>query len=306
MNTSHDIVVIGAGVAGLSAAAEAARLGLRVCLIEELMFGGLVVNVNHLLPALAGLPASGIDLATDLMTRASDLGVTSLFETVTGLQTGSSLAVVATGGTYGAQAVIVASGARLRKLGVPGEAEFQERGVSHCADCDAPLYRGQDVVVVGGGDAALQEALVLSDHCARVHLVHRRASFRAREDLVAKLRERPNILPRMETVVDELRGEEALSRVAIRAADGTSAEIPCTGFFAYVGLEANTSFLPEQLVRDADGRIRVDAQLESALRDVYAIGAVRAGYGGQLEEAMSDARTAVLAAAERSGRNRVG
>lgn len=303
MNTRDDIVVIGAGVAGLSAAAEAARLGLRVCLIEELMFGGLIVNVNHLLPAPAGLPASGIDLATDLMTRAADLGVTSLFETVTGLQTGSSLAVVASGGTHGARAVIVASGARLRKLGVPGEAEFQERGVSHCADCDAPLYRGQDVVVVGGGDAALQEALVLSEHCARVHLVHRRASFRARQDLVAQLRERPNILPRMETVVDELRGEAALSRVVVRAADGTSAEIACSGFFAYIGLAPNTSFLPEQLLRDADGRIKVDAQLESALRDVYAIGAVRAGYAGQLEEAMSDARTAVLAAARRSGRD---
>ena len=303
MNTRHDIVVIGAGVAGLSAAVEAARLGLRVCLIEELMFGGLIVNVNHLLPAPAGLPDSGIDLATDLMTRASDLGVTSLFETVTGLQTGSGPAVVATGGTHGARTVIVASGARLRKLGVPGEAEFQERGVSHCADCDAPLYRGQDVVVVGGGDAALQEALVLSEHCARVHLIHRRASFRARKDLVAKMRERPNILPRMETVVDELRGEAALSGVAVRAADGSSAEIACSGLFAYIGLEPNTSFLPEQLLRDADGRIKVDAQLESALRDVYAIGAVRAGYAGHLEEAMSDARTAVLAAAGRLGRD---
>ncbi len=303
MNTRHDIVVIGAGVAGLSAAVEAARLGLRVCLIEELMFGGLIVNVNHLLPAPAGLPDSGIDLATDLMTRASDLGVTTLFETVTGLQVGSSLAVVASGGAHGARAVIVASGARLRKLGVPGEAEFQERGVSHCADCDAPLYRGQDVVVVGGGDAALQEALVLSEHCARVHLIHRRASFRARKDLVAKMRERPNILPRMETVVDELRGEAALSGVAVRAADGSSAEIACSGLFAYIGLEPNTSFLPEQLLRDADGRIKVDAQLESALRDVYAIGAVRAGYAGHLEEAMSDARTAVLAAAGRLGRD---
>jgi len=302
MNSTHDVVVIGAGVAGLSAALESARLGLRVCLIEELLFGGLVVNVNHLLPAVAGLPASGIDLAAELMTRVSDLGVTSAFEAVTALQIASGLAVVTAEGAHGARAVVVASGARLRKLGVPGEAEFQDRGVSHCADCDAPLYQGQDVMVVGGGDSALQEALVLSEHCGRVHLVQRGASFGARREFVEKLRERPNILPRMETEVEQLRGEEALSRVAIRGIDGTSAEIPCTGFFAYVGLEPNTSFLPDQLARDVDGRVMVDAQLESSIPNVYAIGAVRAGYGGQLDDAISDARAAALAVARRLGR----
>ncbi|MGP1677116.1 MAG: NAD(P)/FAD-dependent oxidoreductase [Burkholderiales bacterium] len=302
MNTTYDVVVIGAGVAGLIAAREAARHGLRVCLIEELMFGGLVVNVNQLLPALADLPPSGIDLAAELMTRVSDLGVTSLFETVTSVQTGASLSVVTAGGAHNAQAVIVASGARLRKLGVPGEAEFQDRGVSHCADCDAPLYQGQDVVVVGGGDSALQEALVLSQHCDRVHLVHRGASFSARQEFVAKLWERPNILPRMQTVVEELCGEQALSRVAIRQANGAADGISCTGFFAYVGLEPNTSFLPDQLDRDCHGRVMVDARLESTMRNVYAIGAVRAGYGGQLEDAVSDARSAVMAVARRSGR----
>lgn len=302
MNKSnYDAVVIGAGVAGLTAAEDAARRGLRVCLIEELMFGGLVVNVNELLPAMPGFPASGIDLATELMTRVSDLGVASVFATVTGLQMESSLCVVTSSGTYDAQSVIVASGARLRKLGIPGEAEFQDRGVSHCADCDAPLYQGQEVVVVGGGDAALQEALVLSEHCARVHLVHRGASFRARPELVEKLRERPNILPSLKTVVEELRGEDALSAIAVRGADGASAEIACSGFFAYVGLEPNTDFLPEQLLRAEDGRIRVNDQFETALGKVYAIGAVRAGYGGRLTDAMSDARAAVQAIARRLG-----
>lgn len=302
MNSTHDVVVIGAGIAGLSAALESARYGLSVCFIEELLFGGLVVNVNRLAPPVPALPASGVDLAAELMTRVSDLGVSSVFEAVIGLQIETGLAVVTADALHSARAVIVASGARLRKLGVPGEAEFQDRGVSHCADCDAPLYEGQDVMVVGGGDSALQEALVLSEHCARVHLVHRGASFSARREFVEKALACPNILPRMETVVQKLRGEEALSRIAIRGAGGASVEIPCTGFFAYVGLEPNTSFLPQQWTRDADGRLIVHAQLEGAIRNVYAIGAVRAGYGGQLKDAMADALIVAQAIARQLGR----
>ena len=302
MSSTYDVVVIGAGVAGLSAALESAQRGLRVCFIEELLFGGLVVNVNQLAPGVAGFPASGIDLAAELMTRISDLGVASVFEPVTGLQTGNSLSVLTADAAYGAQAVIVASGARFRKLGVPGEAEFENCGVSHCADCDAPLYQGQDVVVVGGGDSALQEALVLSEHCARVHLVHRGATFSARREFVEKLRQRANIFPRMESTVEELRGKEALSRVTIRGADGASAQIACSGFFAYVGLDPNTSFLSPQLRRDEQGRVIVNAQFESTMPNVYAIGAVRAGYGGQLGDAMSDAAAAVLALAQKLGR----
>ena len=299
MTPTCDVIVIGAGFAGLSAASEAARRGLRVCLFEELMFGGLVVNVNHLDPGAAGLPASGSDLAAQLMTQAADLGVTTVFGAVTALDTGDGLSVRTDDASYSARAVIVATGARLRKLGIPGEAEFEHRGVSSCADCDGPLYRQQDVMVVGGGDSALQEALVLAEYCRLVHLVHRGKAFSARDDFSARLPGRDNIRVHTETVAEALLGEGALSRVKVRGPDGAAREIPCAGFFAYVGLEPNSTFLAAQLASDTEGRVVVSPLLESSVANVFAIGAVRAGYGGRLVDACSDAQGAVAAVAER-------
>lgn len=300
MNGSYDLFIIGAGVAGLTAAEEAARLGLSVCVAEKLMFGGLVVNVNHLWPAVDGMPASGSDFAADLMTRVSDLGVTSLFEEVLSLQPVDGAVRIGTGeASYDAGAVIVASGASLRRLGVPGEAEFEHRGVSHCADCDAPLFQDQEVVVVGGGDSALQEALVLSQFCARVHLVHRGASFSARSEFVQKVQQSARIVTRMQCVVEALEGVEQLAGAQLRDLRTGQAELlACTGFFAYVGLEPNTGFLPPDVETHA-GKVVVNDQYESSMKNVFAVGAARAGYGGQLPDAMADARIAVAAAAPR-------
>jgi thioredoxin reductase (NADPH) len=294
VSTSCDLFIIGAGIAGLTAAEHAARAGLSVTIAEQLMFGGLVVNVNHLWPELAGHPQSGSDMAADLMTRVSDAGVTTLFEAVTAVQAdGDAVRVATADGEHVARAVIVASGARLRTLGIPGEAEYEHRGVSHCADCDAPLFEGQEAVVVGGGDSALQEALVLSAYCKRVHLVHRDAAFTAREEFVAKLRETPNIVTYMNTVVEALQGDEQLAGAHLRdTRSGARQVLPCSGFFAYVGLEPNTAFLPPQL-RMHDGAVAVDEKLQTTLPGVFAIGAVRHGYGGMLTHAVADACRAV-------------
>jgi thioredoxin reductase (NADPH) len=300
MKTTFDVIVIGAGIAGLTAAQDAAQRGLRVCILEELMFGGMVVNINHLDPVPGDLAASGSDAASELMTQASDLGALPVFGQATALDILDGLSVLAEEGPYRARAVILATGARLRKLGVPGEDEFEHLGVSHCADCDAPLYRGQDVVVVGGGDSALQEALVLAQFCRQVHLVHRGASFSARADYVVRVARSANVHPHMETTVESLRGEASLSGIAVRGTDGVSSEISCTGFFAYVGLEPNSSIAADKVECDARGCVKVDAELQTSLANVYAIGAVRAGFGGLLSDAQSDARTAVAVIAQRS------
>src|SRR6185295_19486458 len=136
------------------------------------------------------------DLASNLMMEISDLGVENLSETVSAIaRDGSGIKVTTDGGTHTARAVIIASGAKLKRLGIPGEAEFEYKGVSQCADCDGPMYKDEDVVVVGGGDSALQEALVLANYCKRVHLVHRGTKFRAQQHLIDAVAARGNIEP---------------------------------------------------------------------------------------------------------------
>ena len=301
MTSNFDVFVVGAGVAGLAAAEGAAQRGLRVALAEETMFGGLVLNVNRLLPGLPDMPTAGCDLASGMMARLEALNVTTLFEPVTAVsaEQPDMIEIATPGGTHTTRSLIVASGARLRKLGVPGEAKFEHRGVSHCADCDAPLYKNTPVVAVGGGDSALQAALVLAEFASVVHLVHRGADFSGRAELAQAVRSSPRIHLHLETVVEAIEGEQLVSAVKLyHHPSGNATTVQCKGFFAYVGLEPNTSFLPPTAATEG-GYVVVDKQLESSLPNVFAIGAARAGFGGQLTHAIDDARTAAEAVSQR-------
>ena len=177
-DSRFDIIVVGNGIAGLTAAKNAARSGLAVACIEPMMFGGLVININELDPSPTGEHGSGTEMASTLMMEISDLGVENISETASAIaREGNLIAVTTDGGKHHARALIVASGAKLKRLGIPGETEFEGRGVSQCADCDGPMYQNETAVVVGGGDSALQEALVLVQYCKSVQLVHHGEKF---------------------------------------------------------------------------------------------------------------------------------
>ena len=299
-DSNFDVIVIGAGVAGLAAAKAIAEKGLRAASVEQLLFGGLVVNINELDGEIEG---SGTDYASNLMMEMSDLGVENISETVSGIaRSGDKITVTTDGGTHSARAVIVASGAKLKRLGVPGEMEFEHSGVSQCADCDGPMYKDEEVVVVGGGDSALQEALVLAHFCKRVHLVHRGARFSARQSLVDAVAAQPVIQPLWNTVVEAIEGDKMVNKVRVKSADGKTTDIAASGFFAYVGLEPNIEFVPGEIKRDEHGRLTTDASLQTSLPGVFAAGAVRAGCGGMLADALADGVNAAAAAAKSLGK----
>jgi thioredoxin reductase (NADPH) len=297
--TAFDVIVIGEGIAGLTAAGALARQGLKAATFEQQIFGGLVLNVNELDPAPSGGEAGGAAFAAEMTQANADAGVTSIQEPVTAIAAaGNGYTVTTDGGTYSARQVIIASGARLKTLGIPGEAEFEGRGVSKCADCDGPMFQNESVAVVGGGDSALQEALVLSQYCNKVMLIHRGTAFSAQQHFIDQVSANEKIEPHFGTTVEAALGSNMVEKLRIQSAGGTE-EIACAGLFAYIGLEPNSTFLPAEIKRDAQGFVTTNDTLETSLAGVWAVGAVRSGCGGSLDDAMAEAKRAADAVAAR-------
>jgi thioredoxin reductase (NADPH) len=194
-----------------------------------------------------------------------------------------------------ARAVVIATGTTLKTLGVPGEEQLRGKGVSHCASCDAPLLRGRIVGVVGGGDSALQEALTLAQHAARVIIIHRSTAFTAQAAYMQQVRENPKIEVRFSTVVEEAVGNGALTGVRTRhVIDGKTEHVELAGLFVYVGLAPATAWLDGVVALDASGHIAVDGELRTNQRGVFAAGTVRAGSVGRAASAAGDGATVAL------------
>jgi len=298
-NSAFDVIIIGEGIAGLTAAGAIARHGLSAATFEAQLFGGLVINVNELDPAPPGGEAGGAAFAAELTQANADAGVTSIQEPVTRIaKTGDGFTVTTEGGGYQARQIIVASGARLKTLGIPGEAEFEGRGVSKCADCDGPMFQNETVAVVGGGDSALQEALVLAQYCAKVLLLHRGTAFSAQQHFIDHVKANAKIETRFGTTVEGVLGGNMVEKLRISSTSGTE-EIACAGLFAYIGLDPNSGFLPPEISRNAQGFVMTNDSQETALAGVWAAGAVRNGCGGSLADAIADAQRAADAVAAR-------
>ncbi|MGD9895205.1 MAG: NAD(P)/FAD-dependent oxidoreductase [Dehalococcoidia bacterium] len=294
-----DLAIIGGGVAGLTAGLYAAWHRLDAVLVERMGTGGQIVNADaiHNYP---GFPRGikGYELGPQIAEQAIDLGLRIEYADVQSLGSEGGAHVLNTDGEgFRARAVIVAAGSSIARLGCPGEEQFEGRGVSYCAVCDADFFRDQPVVVVGGGDSAIDEALYLATVVSSITLVVRGDRLRAAPAIAEQALSHPKIHVRWQTELAAIEGGDTVERVrAIR--DGTSEEsIECGGIFIYVGLQPNTSPFRDVLPLDAAGHIPVDPWMRSSVPGVFAAGDIRQHSARQLVTSAGDGATAAIAAA---------
>jgi thioredoxin reductase (NADPH) len=294
-----NVLIAGAGPAGLAAAIYAARSGLRTTLYEPAFPGGLA-STTASIENYPGFPdgVSGMDLGGKMHEQATRFGARLVSARVDRLwrKDGVVLAAVKQD-TVPAGCAIVATGSTPRKLNVPGEAELTGRGVSYCATCDGPLYRDKAVVVIGGGDSALQEAIFLSRFAARVMVVHRRPQFRAASVLQEEVRANPKITLALGRVIRSIRGDQQVSGVEIAAGETGPVEThDVDGVFIYVGYDPNVGLLGPEFERSPSGFLVTGPDLQTSVEGVFAAGDVREKTLRQVATAVGDGATAAMAA----------
>lgn len=294
---AYDLVIVGGGVAGLTAGLTAARVGRKTRVLTGELLGGHLVSIERI-DGYPGFPDGipGYDLCPIIQEQAVGAGAEFAASEAAALHNeDGSWRVTTAQGDVRARAIVIATGTSLKTLGIPGEEEFRGKGVSHCASCDAPLLRNRIVGVVGGGDSALQEALTLAPHASRVIIVHRGNAFSAQAAYVRQVQQNPKIEVRFGTIVEEAIGNGGLRSVRTRTvADGTTGEIELAGLFVYVGLAPATTLLNGVLALDASGRIPVNDEMRSSVRGLFAAGTVRSGSAGRAASAAGDGATAAL------------
>lgn len=292
-------MIAGGGVAGLTAALTAARLGRETLALTGGVLGGLLLSIEKVegFPAFAdGIP--GYELCPMIQEQAVAAGAEFAAGSLEGIERrGDRWRVVSGAGDLQARAVVMATGANLKELGVPGEARLRGKGVSHCASCDAPLVRNKIVAVVGGGDSALQEALTLAAFAERVIILQRGASLTAQAVYRDRAIDHPKIEIRFDTVVEEVLGADKVCGVRIRDTTGhTATDLEVAALFVYIGLQPSTAFLQGHLQLDPAGRIPVDALMRTELPGVFAAGIARSGSAGRAVAAAGDGAAAAVAA----------
>ncbi len=294
-----DVLIIGAGPAGLTAGLYVSRARWSCCCVERISPGGqaaLTAKVENY-PGFEE-PVAGFELCKRMENQARRFGLEILQEEVVGIErTGESFTVKSESGAHSARCLIVASGARARELGVPGERELKGKGVSYCATCDGPFFRDQAVAVVGGGDSALEEAIFLARLASKVYLVHRRDEFRAVRLLVERVRDEEKIVMVTSSVLERIVGEGAVQAVEIRdLKSGRSKRLEVSGVFMYVGLLPNSDFLEGVVGLDERGYVVTDEEMRTDVEGVFAAGDVRKKSLRQIATAVGDGAVAAMSA----------
>lgn len=299
MKTERDLVIIGGGSAGLAAAQYGARANLDTLLIEEMAPGGQALLIDRLenYPGILE-PVNGYDFAEILHQQAENFGAEFLTASVSAItKEGKTFRIETNEGTFTALAVILATGAVHRHANVKGEEEFQGRGVSYCATCDGPFFKNKKMLVVGGGDAACDEAMFLSKLAEKVILVHRRDVFRAQKSLAARVLSNPKIEVRFNTVVREIKGDKKVGSVELEDLSAKRRyEEDVAAVFVFIGSDPRSS-LAGDAKRDEGGSLITDERMETSVKGLFAAGDVRVSPFRQIVTACSDGAIAAHAAA---------
>ena len=293
----YDVIIIGGGPAGLTAAVYARRAGKSALVIEKDAFGGQIAQSPRVenFPGFASI--SGTELADRLLAQAMEQGAEVELEEAADVRVseGVKTVVCTSGAVFEGRALIVATGAKPRALGLPHEEELTGSGVSYCAVCDGAFYANRPVAVVGGGSSALQDALLLSENCSRVYLIHRRDSFRGEQALVDALRRRENVEFLLNAQVTELRGRHELSGVTVDQF-GTARTLAVDGVFIAVGAQPDNDAFSPLLKLDAAGYADAGEDCLTPTPGVFVAGDCRAKAVRQLTTAVADGAVAALAA----------
>jgi thioredoxin reductase (NADPH) len=294
----YEVVIVGGGAAGYTAGLFAARDRRRALLLERFSSGGQVLNCEHI-ENFPGFPdgIAGYTLGPLLQQQATAAGLEVQMGEVASVRREGALTVLETdAGDVRAQALVIAAGSSFATLGIPGEEEFVGKGLSHCASCDGSFFMGQAVAVVGGGDAAIDEAVHLTQYASQVTVIHRRDTLRAGAALQERARGHAKIKFRWNAAVRAIEGAEGVQRLAVEdLGSGERAPLPVSGVFIYVGLRPNTAFLGGLVPLTAGGHIVTDLWMRTAVPGIAAAGDIRAQSARQLVTAAGDGATAALA-----------
>ena len=291
----YDVIVIGGGPGGYTAALYAARANLSVAILEKLSPGGQM-GTTDVIDNYPGFPqgVNGFELAMQMKEGAERFGAQTQLAEVTQVELAGQVKTVHTsGGDYQARTVVLATGAHPRELGLPGERELRGRGVSYCATCDGMFYRGKTVVVVGGGNTAVSDVLYLSRLCEKVYLVHRRDTLRASKVYLDPLQKAENVEFVWDSEVKQLLRDQAVTGVRVRnKKTGEERDIPCAGVFVAVGYLPNTQLYRGQVELDEAGYVLADETTQTNLPGVFAVGDLRKKPLRQVVTAASDGAVA--------------
>lgn len=297
-----DVLIIGAGPAGLSAAIYVERAGKHAVCLEEKMVGGQIVNT----PEIANYPGikktSGFEFSMGLYEQATELGAeveyerAAKIEKLEGDEEGFKV-IAESGKEYEARTVIIATGAKNRHLGIDKEEEFTGRGISYCATCDGAFYKKKDVAVNGGGNTALEDALFLSNYCNKVYIIHRRDEFRGEPKNLEAVKKKENVEFVLNSTVIDLKGEKSVEAVTVKdKITGEEKDIPVSGLFIAIGQEPDNKGFMDVADLDPAGYVAADESCTTKTPGIFVAGDCRTKAVRQLTTAASDGAVAALAA----------